>query len=338
MHLLITGGMGYIGSHTCVELLKAGHEVTIVDNLSNSQSDVAEYIKKITGKHCDFFQADIRDVKALDKIFSHKPVDAVIHFAALKAVGESVLKPLLYYENNVYGTLNLLIAMKKANVKRIIFSSSATVYGDSAEVPVTESTALKPAVNPYGAGKQMVERILADEYSSDQEWSICVLRYFNPVGAHESGLIGENPKDIPNNLLPYVAKVASGDLAYLNIFGNDYPTADGTGARDYIHVTDLALGHIAALNKHKNDQGVFIYNLGTGQYNSVLQVLHAFEKACGKTIPYKFAKRRKGDIAISYANTEKAKTVLQWKATHSLDDTMKDAWNWQLRYLKNRNK
>ena len=339
MHLLITGGTGYIGSHTCVELLKAGHEITIVDNLSNSQHDVVERIKKITGKPCDFVMGDIRDLSVLDRVFSHKPIDAVIHFAGLKAVGESVLKPLLYYENNVCGTLNLLMAMKKAGLKRIVFSSSATVYGNPDILPVTENAPLKPAINPYGASKQMIERILNDEYIADSQWSICILRYFNPAGADKSGLIGENPKDIPNNLLPYVAKTAAGDLPYLNIFGNDYSTADGTGERDYIHVTDLAAGHIASLNEHKNDHGVFAYNLGTGRPSSVLHVLCAFEKACGKTIPYKFVARRAGDVATMYADTKKANTILKWKAKLSLDDMMNDAWHWQMlckKEIKNR--
>lgn len=329
MHLLVTGGTGYIGSHTCVELLKAGHEVTIIDNLCNSQQGVLKRIEKITGKTCAFYQADIRDTQRIKDVFNQKPIDAVIHFAALKAVGESTQKPLTYYDNNVAGTLNLLSVMKSADVKNIVFSSSATVYGTPDNVPIKEDAPLKPATNPYGACKQMAERILNDAYLADPEWNISILRYFNPAGAHKSGLIGEDPKDIPNNLLPYIAQVSVGRLPYLKVCGNDYPTVDGTGVRDYIHVTDLALGHIAALETHQNDKGVHVYNLGTGQGSSVFQALHSFERACNKKLPYKVVGRRPGDIATSYADPALAHENLNWKATHFLDEMLEDAWRWQ---------
>ncbi len=329
MNLLVTGGTGYIGSHTCVELLKEGHKIVIVDNLSNSQKGVLQRIEAITGKTCDFYEADIRDKNALDTIFCKHDIDAVIHFAALKAVGESTQKPLLYYENNVSGTLTLLASMKRAGVKNMVFSSSATVYGAPDVVPVKEDAQLKPATNPYGACKQMVERILQDEFIADPEWSISILRYFNPAGADKSGLIGENPKDIPNNLLPYIAQVAVGHLPYLKIYGNNYPTKDGTGIRDYIHVIDLARGHIAAINIHKEDKGVFVYNLGTGKGSSVLNVLHAFEKAAGKKLPYQFEDRRSGDIAESYADPSRARTKLNWVAKYTIEEMMADAWHWQ---------
>ena len=329
MHLLVTGGTGYIGSHTCIELLQAGHEVTVVDNLSNSQRGVLQRIEQITGKSCHFYQADIRDSQSLEKIFNQKPVDAVIHFAGLKAVGESTQKPLVYYDNNVTGSLHLLEIMKKTGVKNILFSSSATVYGTPDSVPIKESAPLKPATNPYGACKQMVERILNDEYLSDPEWNISILRYFNPAGAHKSGLIGEDPKDTPNNLLPYIAQVAVGRLPHLNICGNDYSTADGTGVRDYIHVVDLSLGHIAALETHRNEPGIHIYNLGTGHGSSVLDALNSFEKACNKKLSYKIVERRAGDIAVSYADPTLANKKLNWKATRRLDEMLEDAWRWQ---------
>jgi len=332
LHLLVTGGTGYIGSHTCIELLQAGHEVTIIDNLINSQKAVVERIKTITGKSCVFYQTDVLDTKQLETVFRQHSIDAVIHFAALKSVAESTQKPLLYYKNNVTGLMSLLTAMKSSEVKTLIFSSSATVYGTPDFVPIQETAPLKPATNPYGSCKQMAERILTDELIADPNWNISILRYFNPAGSHSSGLLGENPKDIPNNLLPYIAKVAVGRLPYLTIYGNDYNTIDGTGVRDYIHVTDLALGHIAALETHQDNKGVHIYNLGTGKGSSVLQVLHAFEKACGRKIPFKYADRRPGDIATSYADPTLANKKLKWEAERSLDEMMLDAWLWQSKH------
>ena len=303
--ILVTGGSGYIGSHTVLELLNKNYDVVVVDNFSNSSYESIRRVQKITGKEVTFYQADIRDVNKMEEIFSNHSFDAVIHFAAFKAVGESCKMPLKYYENNISGTVSLLQIMDKHNVKKIIFSSSATVYGDPERLPLDETCRLS-TTNPYGSTKLMMENIMQDLYKADNEWNIILLRYFNPVGAHESGLIGEDPKGIPNNLMPFVAQVASGKLECINVFGNDYDTPDGTGVRDYIHVVDLALGHIAAIERC-NDNGVHIYNLGTGHGYSVLQMIHAFEKACQKTLPYKICARRPGDIASCYASPDKAK-------------------------------
>ncbi len=325
--VLVTGGAGYIGSHTIIEMIKKGYSPIVVDNLSNSCYESLKRVEKITNVKIPFFTADIRDAKALSKIFKKYDVSSVIHFAGLKAVGESVSKPLEYYDNNIYGTLVLLEEMKKANVKSIIFSSSATVYGDPEKLPLTEDCRLS-TTNPYGASKLYIENILRDLYVSDNEWNIVLLRYFNPVGAHESGLIGEDPKGIPNNLTPYIAQVASGKLKMVNVFGNDYPTHDGTGVRDYIHVIDLALGHVMAL-QNATEKGVHTYNLGTGKGYSVLDVIKAFEKACGKEIPYQICARRPGDIATCYANADKAKNELKWVATRGIDEMCESLWKWQ---------
>ena len=325
--ILVTGGAGYIGSHTIVELLNSGYSVVVFDNLCNSSEESLRRVKKITGKTAKFYNADMRDRAAMKRIFSENNIDAVIHFAGLKAVGESVRIPLAYYDNNIYGTLVLLEAMAEAGCKKIVFSSSATVYGDPERLPIDEECRLS-VTNPYGATKLMLENIMRDLYVSDSEWNIILLRYFNPVGAHSSGLIGENPKGIPNNLTPYIAQVASGKLERINVFGNDYPTPDGTGVRDYIHVVDLAKGHIAALNK-VTTSGVHVYNLGTGNGYSVLDVIHAFEKACGKTLPYKICERRAGDIASCYAKADKALKELGWKAEKDLDDMCASLWKWQ---------
>ncbi len=327
-HILVTGGAGYIGSHTLIELLERGYKVTVIDNLSNSSKQSLLRVREITGKEFSFFNADIRDYAALDKIFSCEKFDAVIHFAGLKAVGESCQKPLEYYDNNIYGTLVLLKVMKKYNVKKIVFSSSATVYGTPESLPITEESKTGGTTNPYGSSKYYLEGILTDLYKSDNSWNVIILRYFNPVGAHVSGKIGEDPKGIPNNLMPYVAQVASGKLQKIRVFGNDYPTHDGTGVRDYIHVVDLALGHIAAIEKCIKS-GVHIYNLGTGVGYSVLDMIHAFEKACKKTLPYEIVERRSGDIAECYANADKAKKELGWQAKYGIEEMCKDQWNWQ---------
>ncbi len=331
MKILVTGGAGYIGSHTVVELIQAGHEVVIVDNLSNSNPEALRRLETITQTTIPFYQTDIRDKETLDQIFEMEKLEAVIHFAGLKAVGESVEKPLEYYQNNIAGTLTLVEVMTKHKVKNIIFSSSATVYGQPEEVPITEQTPKGMCTNPYGWSKWMIEQILTDVHTADPAWNVMLLRYFNPIGAHESGLIGEDPKGIPNNLLPYVAQVAVGRLKEVGVFGNDYPTVDGTGVRDYIHVVDLAKGHVAALNKMaKQDQGqVFIYNLGTGKGSSVLEVIHAFEKACGHPIPYTIKPRRAGDIAQCYANCDLAKKELGWSTKYNLDDMCTSSWKWQ---------
>ncbi len=326
-NILVTGGTGYIGSHTVVELLQKNYNVIIVDNLSNSKKEVLNRIEQITGKKPIFYKTDIRDKNALSDIFSKHDIDAVIHFAGFKAVGESVEKPIEYYHNNVYGSLILFDVMRKFDVKKIVFSSSSTVYGYSTNYPFKEDEPTS-ATNPYGRSKLMIEEILKDIYVSDNNWSIILLRYFNPVGAHKSGLIGEDPNGIPNNLFPYVSKVALGTYERLNIFGNDYPTKDGTGIRDYIHVVDLSLGHISALKK-LSDTGVHIYNLGTGNGYSVLDIVKAFEKASGKKINYTFTDRRAGDVAISYCDPTKAKKELDWEAKYTLDDMCKDSWNWQ---------
>ena len=328
MTMLITGGAGYIGSHTCVQLLQAGYRIVVVDNLCNSNIEAIRRVKRITGKDFRFYQEDLRSTDALDKIFRENEIDSVIHFAGLKAVGESVEQPLKYYENNLICTLALLRAMEKYKVKRLVFSSSATVYGDPATVPITEDFPLS-ATNPYGMTKLMIENILKDLYRADGSWSIALLRYFNPVGAHESGLIGEDPNGIPNNLMPYIAQVAVGKLEKLRVFGNDYPTKDGTGVRDYIHVVDLADGHLAAMRKLETGGGLIVYNLGTGVGYSVLEMVDAFSKASSRPIPYEITGRRAGDIAICYADPRKAEKELSWKASRGLEEMCRDTWNWQ---------
>ena len=329
MRILVTGGAGYIGSHTCVELLNAGYEVVIVDNLYNASPKAVERVQQITGKSVVFYEADIRDKEAMGNIFDQEKVDAVIHFAGLKAVGESVAKPMEYYENNLAGTLNLCQVMKEHQVKNIIFSSSATVYGDPAFVPITEDCPKGTCTNPYGWTKWMLEQILTDIQKSDPQWNVILLRYFNPIGAHKSGLLGEDPKGIPNNLLPYVAQVAIGKLECVGVFGDDYDTPDGTGVRDYIHVVDLAKGHVKAIEKLKDKEGVSIYNLGTGNGYSVLQVIHAFEKACGHPLKYQIKPRRAGDIASCYCDPTKAKEELGWEAEYGIEEMCQDSWRWQ---------
>ena len=329
MAILLPGGAGYIGSHTAVELLNSGKEIVIIDDFSNSKPEALDAIRKITGKDFKFYEMDYKDRAKLEKVFEENQIDAVINFAGFKAVGESVQKPIEYYENNIGGALVVLDTMRKYGCKRFIFSSSATVYGDPEVIPITEDCKTGGTTNPYGTTKLFIEQILKDLYKSDNTWNICMLRYFNPVGAHESGLIGEEPKGIPNNLMPYVVRVAAGILPELSVFGNDYDTPDGTGVRDYIHVVDLAKGHVCALNKiEKEKEGLFIYNLGTGTGYSVLDMVKAFEKATGKKVPYKIAPRREGDIATCYANPKKAKEELGWEATKTLDDMCKDSWNY----------
>lgn len=328
MKVLVTGGAGYIGSHTCVELLAAGHEVLVVDNFSNSQPEAIKRVETIAGRPVDFYQLDIRDKPALATVFDNNDIDAVIHFAGLKAVGESVQQPSLYYHNNVYGTLVLCDVMAEHNVFDLVFSSSATVYGDPATVPIDESFPLS-ATNPYGRSKLMIEEILRDFYVADQRWNAILLRYFNPAGAHVSGLIGEDPNGIPNNLLPYITQVAVGKLAQLSVFGHDYDTVDGTGVRDYIHVVDLALGHLKALEKLADKPGAIAYNLGTGTGYSVLQMVAAFEQASGKSIPYQLVDRRPGDVASCYANPAHAAQELGWKAVRGIETMTSDSWRWQ---------
>lgn len=329
MAILVTGGAGYIGSHTCVELLNEGYDVVVVDNLYNSSEKALERVEQITGKKVTFYKADLLDKEALNEIFDRESIDSVIHFAGLKAVGESVAKPLEYYHNNMTGTFNLCDVMRNHGVKNIVFSSSATVYGDPAFIPITEECPKGKITNPYGQTKGMLEQVLTDLNVADPEWNVVLLRYFNPIGAHESGLIGEDPKGIPNNLVPYIAQVAVGKLASLGVFGDDYDTPDGTGVRDYIHVVDLAKGHVKAIEKLKAKEGVSIYNLGTGNGYSVLQVLHAFEKACGKTLPYTIKPRRAGDIATCYADPSKAAKELGWKAEKGIEEMCADSWRWQ---------
>jgi len=329
MTILVTGGAGYIGSHTVVELLEKGQQVIIVDNLCNSSQESLVRVQKITGKVPVFYQGDILDKAFLDNVFKKHNIDSVIHFAGLKAVGESVAKPISYYQTNVQGTLTLLDAMKDAGVFKLVFSSSATVYGDPAALPIDESFTVGGTTNPYGTSKLMVEMVLADVAKSDPRWAFVILRYFNPVGAHLSGLIGEDPNGIPNNLLPYISQVGVGKLKALAVFGDDYDTPDGTGVRDYIHVVDLALGHLQALKRIQDESGVFIYNLGTGNGYSVLDMIKAFEVASGKQIPYNVSPRREGDIAACYAAPEKALTELGWKAERGLDAMMQDTWRWQ---------
>ena len=328
MKILVTGGAGFIASHTNVELLNAGYDVVVVDNLVNSSRESVARVEELTGKKISFYEEDLLNEKAIDAIFEKENIDSVIHFAALKAVGESCQIPLRYFDNNLTGTLNLLKVMEKHGVKLIVFSSSATVYGKPESVPIREDFPLSVS-NPYGRTKLIIEDMLRDIYKSDNEWDIALLRYFNPIGAHESGMIGENPHGIPNNLLPYVAKVAAGQLECVNVFGDDYDTPDGTGVRDYIHVVDLATGHIKALEKLVTHPGLVTYNLGTGVGYSVLDIIKNFEKACGKEIPYKITPRRPGDIDMCYADPTKAKEELGWEATRSIDKMCEDAWRWQ---------
>ena len=328
MKILTTGGAGYIGSHTCVELLQAGHEVAVVDNLSNSKQESLNRVQKITGRSLSFYRVDLLDKPALAEVFRKQSFDAVIHFAGMKAVGESTRIPLRYYQNNIIGTLNLCEVMKEFEVRTIVFSSSATVYGNPHKVPITEDFPLS-TTNPYGRTKLMIEEILRDLHAAEPEWQIALLRYFNPVGAHESGWIGEDPNDIPNNLFPYIAQVAVGKLKELPIFGNDYPTPDGTGVRDYIHVVDLSRGHLRALEKLRTKPGLVIYNLGTGRGYSVLEAVAAFSKACGKPIPYKIVGRRAGDIASCYADPSLAQRELGWEAAKGLEEMCADTWRWQ---------
>lgn len=327
-NILVTGGAGYIGSHTVVELLESGYGVVVVDNLSNSNKESMNRVKKITGKSPVFYEADVRDRAAMEKIFTENKIDYVIHFAGLKAVGESCVKPIEYYDNNLYGTLVLLEVMREHGCKKIVFSSSATVYGTPERLPLDESCRTGGTTNPYGTSKYFQEIMLNDVYKADNEWTVVLLRYFNPVGAHPSGLIGEDPRGIPNNLTPYIAKVAIGELKEVGVFGNDYDTPDGTGVRDYIHVVDLAKGHVAAISKIK-DGGVYTYNLGTGVGYSVLDVIHAYEKACGHAIPYAIKPRRAGDIAACYADASKAEKELGWKAQYGIDEMCASSWNWQ---------
>lgn len=328
MNVLVAGGAGFIGSHTAVELLEAGYDVVIADNFSNSKPEVLDKIRKITGKDFRFYEVDLQNKEATETIFKENQIDAVIHFAGFKAVGESVSKPMEYYHNNLLSTLVLCELMKKYDCKRMIFSSSATVYGDPKKVPITEDSEVGGTTNPYGTTKLFIERILQDIVISDPEWSVVLLRYFNPIGAHPSGLIGENPNGIPNNLMPYIVKVASGELECLNVFGNDYPTPDGTGVRDYIHVVDLALGHIKAVEKATSAKGVHIYNLGTGHGYSVLEIVQNFEKVNGIKVNYRIAPRRPGDIPACYADTTKAKQELGWEAKYGIEDMCRDAWNY----------
>ncbi len=329
MAILLPGGAGYIGSHTAIELLKEGKEIVIIDDFSNSDPQVLEAIKKITGKDFKFYEMDYRNKEKLEKVFEENNIEAVINFAGFKAVGESVEKPIEYYTNNISGALVLLDMMRKYNCKKFIFSSSATVYGEPERIPLTEDCKTGGTTNPYGTTKLFIEQILKDIYVSDNEWDICILRYFNPVGAHESGLIGEEPQGIPNNLMPYIVRVASGKLKELSVFGDDYDTPDGTGVRDYIHVVDLAIGHLKALNKiEKEGKGLYIYNLGTGTGYSVLDMVKAFEKTTGKKVAYKIAPRRAGDIATCYADPQKAKEELGWETTKTLEDMCKDSWNY----------
>ena len=326
--ILVTGGAGFIGSHTVVELLNGGYDVVVVDNLVNSNRESLERVERITGKKVAFYEGDVRDGALLDRIFREYAVDWVIHFAGLKAVGESCRKPVEYYANNLCGTLTLVDAMRRHCCKKIVFSSSATVYGTPERLPLDETCRTGGTTNPYGTSKYFQEIMLTDVWKADSEWSVVLLRYFNPVGAHESGLIGEDPKGIPNNLMPYVAQVAAGRLNCIHVFGNDYPTPDGTGVRDYIHVVDLARGHLAAIRGCASG-GVHIYNLGTGAGYSVLDMIHAFEKACGKRLPYVVEGRRAGDIAACYASSEKAARELGWKAEYSLEDMCASQWKWQ---------
>ena len=329
MNILLCGGAGYIGSHTAIELDKAGHSVVVVDNLVNSNPESLRRVGKIIGKEIPFYEADVRDAEALDKIFKENKIDAVIHFAGLKAVGESVEKPLEYYHNNMTGTFILMDVMRKNGVKNIIFSSSATVYGDPAIIPITEECPKGQCTNPYGQTKSMLEQVMIDVQKADPEWNVVLLRYFNPIGAHQSGTIGENPNGIPNNLMPYITQTAVGKRKELGVFGNDYDTPDGTGVRDYIHVCDLASGHVAALKAINRKCGLAIYNLGTGHGYSVLDVVKAFIKVNGVDVPYVIKPRRAGDIATCYCDPSKAKAELGWEAKYDIEDMCRDSWNWQ---------
>lgn len=328
MNVLVTGGAGYIGSHTCLELLQAGYQVSVVDNLINSKDESLRRVQRLAGRELSFHKVDLLDKPALEKVFDGASFDAVIHFAGLKAVGESVAIPLRYYHNNITGTTNLCQVMADHGLKNLVFSSSATVYGDPPNVPIQEDSICSPT-SPYGRTKWMIELILKDLHQSDPCWNVILLRYFNPVGAHPSGLIGEDPQGIPNNLMPYIAQVAVGKLPHLNVFGNDYPTPDGTGVRDYIHVVDLAKGHLKALERFSSQPGVEILNLGTNRGYSVLELVHAFEMACGRPIPYQITARRPGDIAVSYADASKANQLLHWKCEKSIEDACADTWRWQ---------
>ena len=328
MSILVTGGAGYIGSHTCVELLNAGYEIVVADNMNNAKPQALEAIRTITGRDFAFYQIDLRDRAAMEAMFEKENIDAVIHFAGHKAVGESVAKPLMYYDNNLYGFIVLAETMEKYGVKKLVFSSSATVYGMNNPVPFKEDMPTS-ATNPYGYTKVMIEQMLDDICVAHEDWAVCKLRYFNPIGAHESGLIGEDPNGIPNNLLPYVAKVAAGKLKELSVFGNDYDTPDGTGVRDYIHVVDLAKGHLAALKYVEGNTGSHAVNLGTGNGVSVLEIVRAFEKASGRAVPYKIVDRRPGDIASSYADPSLAETLLHWHAEKNIDDMCRDGWHFQ---------
>lgn len=328
MVILVTGGSGYIGSHTCVELLNAGYDVVVLDNLSNSKEESLKRVQQITGKSITFIKGDIRDRSIYDAIFTEHNIDACVHFAGLKAVGESVQKPMEYYENNINGTLVLCDALRRYGVKKLVFSSSATVYGDPHMVPITEDFPLH-TTNPYGSSKLMIEQILTDLHHADPSWDITLLRYFNPVGAHESGMIGEDPNGIPNNLMPFITQVAVGKRPKLHVFGDNYPTPDGTGVRDYIHVVDLSLGHVRALDAMAQYPGLNVYNLGRGEGYSVLQMVHAFEQATGKTIPYEITARRPGDIATCYADASKAAEELHWTANRDIEAMCRDSWRWQ---------
>ena len=332
MAILVTGGAGYIGSHTCVELQNAGYDVVVLDNLSNASEKSLDRVEALTGKKVTFYKGDILDRDILNKIFAEQKIDSCIHFAGLKAVGESEAKPWEYYNNNIAGTLTLVDVMRQNGCKNIIFSSSATVYGDPAEIPITENCPKGQCTNPYGWTKSMLEQILSDIYKADNEWNVILLRYFNPIGAHPSGTMGENPNGIPNNLMPYIAKVAVGKLEKVHVFGNDYPTPDGTGVRDYIHVMDLADGHVAAMQQLADKPGVHIYNLGAGVGSSVLDVVNAFSKACGKPINYHFAPRRDGDLPAYWADASKADRELNWRVTRTLDEMAQDTWHWQSRH------
>lgn len=329
MAILVTGGAGYIGSHTCVELIQAGYEVVIVDNLYNANEVVLDRIEAITGTKPSFYKVDILDREGLNEVFEKESIDSVIHFAGYKAVGESVSKPIEYYHNNVAGTLVLCDVMRNHGVKKIVFSSSATVYGDPAFIPITEECPKGITTNPYGETKSMLERILTDIWRSDNEWHVTLLRYFNPIGAHKSGTMGEDPKGIPNNLVPYVSQVAVGKRPHVNVFGNDYDTPDGTGVRDYIHVVDLAIGHVKAIAALEKTEGVNIYNLGTGNGYSVLDIIKAYSKACGRDLPYVIQERRPGDIATCYADPAKAKAELGWVAERGIEEMCEDSWRWQ---------
>lgn len=329
MAILVTGGAGFIGSHTCVQLLNAGYEVVVLDNLYNASEKSLERVRELTGKDLKFYKGDILDRDFLNKVFNEENIDSVIHFAGLKSVGESVKKPWEYYENNITGTLTLVDVMRQHNVKNIIFSSSATVYGDPAEIPITENCPKGQCTNPYGWTKSMLEQVLTDIQHADNEWNVVLLRYFNPIGAHPSGRMGENPNGIPNNLMPYITQVAVGKLKKLSIYGDDYDTTDGTGVRDYIHVMDLADGHVKALKKLEKGSGLSIYNLGTGTGYSVLDIVHNFERATGIKIPYEITPRRAGDIAVCYSNAEKAKKELGWEAKYGILEMCRDSWNWQ---------